>query len=219
MAVKSASNNEALRHHQLLNEKTILESLAGNNSVVQLISSFFGDGWAYLILEKARVSLDKIDKFDAYQSFIKVYEGLEFMHNKAIIHRDIKPANLLVTEDSRVILCDFGLAGPILVSPIKTKAMLGTKKFASQRVMELFQNTIFDDLESFVYTIIDIISRPTISTYSTLKLDVDLYPGELLTGISYVRGPVADLTASTVNRLKAQISIFCERCSASALQL
>ncbi|GEM_PF-1358383 len=35
---------------------------------------------------------------------------LDYMHSKNIIHRDIKPANLMVQDDNRVVILDFGLS-------------------------------------------------------------------------------------------------------------
>lgn len=36
--------------------------------------------------------------------------GVEFLHSHRIIHRDLKPQNLLVTQDGRIKIADFGLA-------------------------------------------------------------------------------------------------------------
>lgn len=41
---------------------------------------------------------------------LDVSRGLEFLHSFGIIHRDLKSLNLLVTEDFRVKVSDFGLA-------------------------------------------------------------------------------------------------------------
>ncbi len=34
---------------------------------------------------------------------------LEYIHDKGVIHRDIKPANIIIQEDGRAVLVDFGL--------------------------------------------------------------------------------------------------------------
>ncbi len=39
-----------------------------------------------------------------------VADGLEYAHRKNVVHRDIKPANLLLSEDGRLHISDFGLA-------------------------------------------------------------------------------------------------------------
>ncbi len=54
---------------------------------------------------QAHPSLDKIVELLAC-----VADALFFAHSKGVVHRDIKPSNILVDEDSRPYVADFGLA-------------------------------------------------------------------------------------------------------------
>ena len=38
--------------------------------------------------------------------------ALNYLHSSGIIHRDIKPSNILVSLDSKIVLCDFGSSRP-----------------------------------------------------------------------------------------------------------
>ena len=40
----------------------------------------------------------------------QVAEALQYAHNKGVIHLDVKPENMLLSDDGRVLLSDFGLA-------------------------------------------------------------------------------------------------------------
>ena len=43
--------------------------------------------------------------------------GLSFAHNNGVLHRDVNPNNILVGEDGRARLSDFGLAKALVQTP------------------------------------------------------------------------------------------------------
>ena len=81
----------------------------------------FGDqgGSPYLVMEYLEgVSLDSVLRSESsslglaskLNICIEVCNGLNYAHERGIIHRDIKPANIMLLNDGRVKIVDFGIA-------------------------------------------------------------------------------------------------------------
>lgn len=62
----------------------------------------------------------------------EVADALEFAHSAGVVHRDIKPANILLDNNGRVWVTDFGLAHVATdVSLTRSGEMLGTLRYMS----------------------------------------------------------------------------------------
>ncbi len=61
----------------------------------------------------------------------EVAEALDYAHRQGVIHRDIKPANIMLLNDGRVKVTDFGIAKAISSSQTKSGVILGTPNYMS----------------------------------------------------------------------------------------
>ncbi len=67
----------------------------------------------YISGKELKSYFDKGEKFaltDTVRIMSAILEALEHAHQSKVVHRDIKPANIMITDDARVKVADFGVA-------------------------------------------------------------------------------------------------------------
>jgi serine/threonine-protein kinase len=79
-----------------------------------------------LLQQNKRFSLDEI-----IQLFSQIGAALDYAHQKGIVHRDIKPANILVDQNHKVSIVDFGIARTASSTMTQTGMFLGTPRYMS----------------------------------------------------------------------------------------
>jgi len=87
-------------------------------NIVSVRSLFEIHGTAYMVMDfEDGVSLSKLlkdgrrfNERSLWNIIRPIAEGLDRAHRVGVLHRDIKPPNVLITEDSRPVLIDFGSA-------------------------------------------------------------------------------------------------------------
>ena len=88
----------------------------GHPSVVRIIEAFETANEYVLVMEKLNSDLynvvtkkGRLCELDAHKYLTDITGGLEFIHGHGIAHRDISLENLLLSNDGKVVITDFGL--------------------------------------------------------------------------------------------------------------
>jgi mitogen-activated protein kinase 1/3 len=95
-----------LKHPNIINLRdVIIPSSFHELNDVYLVTDLMETDLRNIIRSKQKLS----DKHIQYIMF-QILAALNYTHSANILHRDLKPENILINSDSRVKLCDFGLA-------------------------------------------------------------------------------------------------------------
>lgn len=109
-----------------------------------------------------RIRSDGIPDYgDTLTLCVQVAEGLAYAHGKGLIHRDLKPANVLLGEDDRALITDFGLVrgflGDSMVDVDRT-APEGTPAYMSPSVAAGQAEDTRCDIYSFGATMYELLT-------------------------------------------------------------
>ena len=93
-----------------------------HDNIVQVYYAGIEDDLYYFVMEYVdggdltdRMTIhhsnDQLMPYDEAISILRtVASGLDYAHSKGVIHRDVKPSNIMIGNDERVVLMDFGMA-------------------------------------------------------------------------------------------------------------
>ncbi|MEU0572676.1 serine/threonine-protein kinase, partial [Nonomuraea sp. NPDC005983] len=96
-----------------------------------------GEPWIVMELVRGR-SLDQVIKSGGPMSpawaasiGLFVLSALATAHAQGLLHRDVKPGNVLLSDDGRILLSDFGIAAPAGTAQRGATAPVGTAGFTA----------------------------------------------------------------------------------------
>ncbi|MEV7967620.1 protein kinase [Sphaerisporangium sp. NPDC088356] len=124
-----------------LNRRTLREARAAgrlshpNVVVVHDVIEENGRPWIVMQLVDSR-SLGQVMRDDgpmpmrmAAEIGLQILEALRHAHAAGVLHRDVKPENVLLTDDGRVVLTDFGIARMETDTTMTRTGLVGTPAF------------------------------------------------------------------------------------------
>jgi serine/threonine protein kinase len=129
-ALKGREVSEADRQ-RFVRECQILSAL-NHRSIADVLDFGITDDYLYLALEyfpcgslRDRLK-NPVSEADAVNYARQIGEALQVLHAAHVVHRDLKPSNLMLTDDNRVILIDFGSASVRLAASDLSRSDLCT---------------------------------------------------------------------------------------------
>lgn len=125
---------------KFLSEAQILSGLKDLDSIVVSKDFFYENNTAYIIMEyiagknvKEYISeYGKMRSAQVLDVMKPIFASLEKIHNVGLIHRDISPENIIITEEKRAYLVDFGIARPYTGSDFKTITVFFKRGYAAE---------------------------------------------------------------------------------------
>ena len=124
-------------------------------NIVSVRSLFEIHGTAYMVMDfEDGTSLSKMIKQgrrfnerSLWSILRPIAEGLDRAHRVGVLHRDIKPPNILINEDNRPVLIDFGSARFDTAEATSTKVTFHTPPYAAvEQYVKTYQQGPWTDI-------------------------------------------------------------------------
>lgn len=145
-AIAGSSDDSHSLRTRLVTEFQIMAGL--HHPFVMEVYDYGFDGEPFFtmpILHRARPLLEAVRELSLEHKIgilIDILQALQYLHRRGVIHRDLKPSNIMISENGRVHLLDFGLA----VTDRKTREIAGTIYYIAPEVMDGGPSTEASDL-------------------------------------------------------------------------
>lgn len=118
----------SLSHPNIVNIYDVGVEDDGNKKIHYIVMEYInGKNLKEILKENGAFSLE-----DTINYSLQIAEALQNAHKNLIVHRDIKPQNIMVTNDKRLKVTDFGIARAVTASTVTTSSnVLGSVHYFS----------------------------------------------------------------------------------------
>ncbi|QIY94482.1 AAA domain-containing protein [Streptomyces sp. S1D4-11] len=203
------------------NELKAYQALGDHPTLARLIDwGRCDDGAPYLVFEWLEKDLLKglddlgIEGWDDFWPIARdILSGLQAIHSEGYVHRDVKPENILISENGRFKIADFGTARLAeTVSLGLTLAPLGTIPYAPEERGTRAPTAAYDVYSFAVLTVVCLTGRVPrdASEVEAFFHDLDL-PPDILAALLPCLSIAADERPATAGVLHAQLAAIQEQ--------
>lgn len=94
-------------------KSNVLESTPAENSYLNIVTALYQDTLHSVTARYAKKNKfggTSPDELSVKTYMWQLFRGLAYIHARKVIHRDIKPQNILIENNTRLVVCDFGSA-------------------------------------------------------------------------------------------------------------
>jgi WD40 repeat protein len=135
---------------------------------------------------------------EAVGYILKVCEALDVVHKAGYLHRDIKPENIIVCEDGRVVLVDFGAARSFMAGKTGKMTVILTPGFAPlEQYAEQAKRGAYTDIYALGATLYYLL------TGQVPVSAADRFSGVELKGVREINGRVSRQVEEAVRKAMA----------------
>ena len=141
VAIKKMNLHKQQRRELLFNEVVIMRDYKHKN-IVEMYGSYLVDDELWVVMEYLAggaltdiVTKTRMDENQIGTVCKSVLRALAFLHANGVIHRDIKSDSILLSNDGRVKLTDFGFVAQVSADLQKRKSLVGTPYWMAPEVI------------------------------------------------------------------------------------
>ena len=179
---------------------SVYTAFEANQTAYMVMELLHGQSLAQLITARG----GRLPQAEAVGIIERVGAALGFVHGQSLLHRDIKPDNIMVCDDARVMLIDFGTARETIQGNAANHTVVVTPGYAPlEQYAKQAKRGPFTDIYSLAATLYHLLTGQMPPAASDRAMGVQLRPVRELnpqTGASVARAVESGLAMEIARR-------------------